>query len=112
MALAYDRGNIISKQARGGLTLEGTGSQFKPYLNGTWVHDFEGRPGYIGANLVGGILGNAAFLTNIADKNYGEVSGGLTYKAGNIDVSISAMSTVARHDLSVQQYRGSLSFHF
>jgi V8-like Glu-specific endopeptidase len=112
MALTYNRGSITSVQGRGGITLAGNSPKFKPYINGTWVHDFEGRPGYIGANLVGGIPGNSAFTTNVADTNYAEVSGGLTYTSGRVDLSISAMTTVARDDVSAQAYRGSIAFRF
>lgn len=38
--------------------------------------------------------------------------GGLTYSSGAVDLSVSAQTTVARTDLAMQSYRGSLTVHF
>jgi V8-like Glu-specific endopeptidase len=111
MALMIDHGPVNSVEARGGLTIAGTGS-VKPFLNGTLVHDFMNRPAVIGANFVGGVGGNVLFALNGQDKDWAEVSGGLTYESGNISISASAETTIERQDVSSQAYRGSISLKF
>lgn len=112
LALVYDRNDIRSFQGRGGLTFEGTGPKFKPYLNATYVHEFEDRPGFVGANIAGGIPGFAAFNTNFTDRNYGEVSAGLTWTTGAVDLSLHAQTSIFRKDIEAQSYSGSVSFRF
>lgn len=111
MALMINRGAVNSVQARGGLTIAGTGA-VKPFLNGTLVHDFMDRPAVLGANFVGGVGGNVLFALNGQDKDWAEVSGGLTYETGNISFSASAETTIERQDVSSQAYRGSVSIKF
>lgn len=111
MALMIDRGAVNSVQARGGLTIAGTGT-VKPFLNGTFVHDFMDRPAVLGANFVGGAGGNVLFALNGQDKDWAEVSGGVTYETGNISFSASAETTIERQDVSSQAYRGSISIKF
>ncbi len=111
MALMINRGPIDSVQARGGLTIAGTGT-VKPFLNGTFVHDFMDRPAVFGANFVGGVGGNVLFALNSQDQDWAEVSGGLTYETGNLSFSASAETTIERQDVSSQAYRGSISFKF
>ena len=112
MALMIDRAPINSVQGRAGLNFQGTGAKVRPFLNATYVHEFEDRPGVIGANFVGGIGGNVLFGLNSVDTDYVEVSGGLTVTTGTVALSVSAESTVARQDYSGQAYRGSISFKF
>jgi len=111
MALMINRGAVNSVQARGGLTIAGTGT-VKPFLNGTLVHDFMDRPAVLGANFVGGVGGNVLFALNGQDKDWAEVSGGVTYETGNISFSASAETTIERQDVSSQAYRGSVSIKF
>ena len=111
MALMINRSPAESVEARGGLTIAGTG-KVKPFVNGTIVHDFEDRPAVLSANFVGGIGGNVLFALNGQDHDWAEVSGGLTYDSGNIALSVSAETTIERQDLSSQAYRGSISFKF
>lgn len=112
LALVYDRNDIRSIQGRGGLTFEGTGPTFKPYLNATYVHEFKDRAGYVGTNIAGGIPGFAAFNTNATDKNYGEVSAGVTWTTGTVDLSLHAQTSIFRKDIEAQSYSGSVSFRF
>lgn len=110
-ALMINRGPANSVQARGGLTIAGTG-KVKPFLNGTIVHDFMDRPAVLGANFVGGVGGNVLFALNSQDKDWFEASGGLTYESGNIAISASAETTIEREDVSAQAYRGSFTIKF
>ncbi|MCW3847304.1 autotransporter domain-containing protein [Sphingomonas sp. LB-2] len=113
MALAVDRRPINSLQGRAGLSFTGTGPKVRPFLSGTYVHEFNDRPNVIGANLAGGgIGGNVLFDLNSQDTDYFEVGGGLSVTAGSVDLSVSAETTVARDDVSGQAYRGSISFRF
>lgn len=111
VALDLRRRAFTSYQGRAGLTLGAKSSTVRPFVTGTYVHEFSDQPDSVFANLVGAPSG-FAFALNGQDKDWGEVSGGLTLKAGSVDLSISADTTIARSDLSVQTYRGSITFRF
>ncbi|MBX3594626.1 autotransporter domain-containing protein [Sphingomonas sp.] len=112
MALNVQRPKYTSLQGRAGLTLSTKSGGVRPFLTGTYVHEFQDQPNSVGANLVGGIGGGTRFALNGQDKDWGEISGGLTMKTGSVDLSIAADTTVSRSDLSAQTYRGSVTFHF
>ncbi len=112
VALDLQRQEYSSWQGRAGLTFAaGKSSKVRPFVTGTYVHEFNDQPDAVFANLVGA-PNNFAFALNGQDKDWGEISGGLTLKAGSIDLSISADTTIARSDLSAQTYRGSVTFRF
>ncbi|KQN31323.1 transporter [Sphingomonas sp. Leaf34] len=110
-ALFFDRDSFDSVQGRAGLTLSGGGS-VRPYAAANYVHDFQSTPGYFGANFVGGIGPNALFALARQDKNWGEVSAGLTLVGDRVDLSIGADTTVERKDVSNQSYKGSVKIRF
>ena len=110
-ALFVDRNSFDSVQGRAGLFLSG-GASLKPYVAANYVHDFNSTPGVFGANFVGGIGPNALFALAGQDKNWGEVSGGLTLVGDRVDVSIGADTTIERSDVSNQTYKGSISIRF
>jgi subtilase-type serine protease len=110
-ALFVDRDSFDSLQGRAGLTLAGGGS-IRPYAAANFVHDFQSTPGVFGANFVGGIGPNALFALAGQDKNWGEVSAGLTLVGDRVDVSIGADTTVERKDVSNQSYKGSIKLRF
>jgi uncharacterized protein YhjY with autotransporter beta-barrel domain len=112
MALDIDRNDYESYQGRAGLTVAGKSDGLRPFVTATYVHEFGDRPATVGANLVGGTGANVAFALNGQDKDWGEVSGGLTFRTGAVDLSVSADSTFLRSDLSAQTYRGSITFRF
>ncbi len=112
MALDIDRNDYESYQGRAGLTVAGKSDGLRPFVTATYVHEFGDRPATVGANLVGGTGANVAFALNGQDKDWGEVSGGLTFRTGAVDLSVSADSTFLRSDLSAQTYRGSVTFRF
>lgn len=112
-ALVYDRDSVNSVQARAGLSLAGKpGSKVQPYFNADLVHEFKDAPASFGANFVGGLGPNAIFALAGTDKNWAEVGGGIGFSTGNVDLSISADTTIGRKDVSNQSYRGSITFHF
>lgn len=110
-ALFVDRDSFDSLQGRAGLTLSG-GASIKPYAAANFVHDFQSTPGVFGANFVGGIGPNALFALAGQDKNWGEISAGLTLVGDRVDVSVGADTTVERKDVSNQSYKGSITLRF
>ncbi|MCP3729753.1 autotransporter domain-containing protein [Sphingomonas sp. MG17] len=111
MALDLRRQAFDSFQGRAGLTLGGKGA-FRPYVTGTYVHEFNDQPGFVRANLVGGAGNGVLFALNGDDKDWAEISGGITFRTGTVDLSLAADTTLFRDDLSAQTYRGSVTFHF
>jgi hypothetical protein len=112
MALASQIGTYRNVQARGGLTAELAGGAVRPYATATYVHDFVDHPAVFEANLVGGVNAPAAFALAGTDHDWGEISGGLTFRTGNVDLGIAAQTTIERSDISMQSYRGSVTVHF
>ncbi len=110
-ALFVDRDSFDSLQGRAGLTLGASGS-FRPYAAANYVHDFQSTPGVFGANFVGGIGPNALFGLAGQDKNWGEISAGLTLVGDRVDISVGADTTVERKDVSNQSYKGSIKIRF
>ncbi|MBA3940222.1 MAG: autotransporter domain-containing protein, partial [Sphingopyxis sp.] len=112
-ALTVDRSAFNSLQGRAGLALSGKpGSSFQPHLGADYVHEFMDAPASFGATFVGGPGPNAIFGLTGTDKDWFEVGGGVTFKTGNVDLSIGADTTIGRKDVSYQSYRGSVTFHF
>ncbi|MCR5870098.1 MULTISPECIES: autotransporter domain-containing protein [unclassified Sphingomonas] len=112
MALDINRADYNSLQGRAGLTVAGKSDGLRPFVTATYVHEFKNRSPIVGATLIGGINGDVAFALNGQDKDWGEVSGGITFRTGSVDLSLSADTTIARSDLSAQSYRGSITFRF
>lgn len=110
-ALRYARTSLDSLQGRAGLTLSG-GTSIRPMLSGYFVHEFTKQALSIGANFVGGNGPNAIFALGGRDRDWAEVSGGLTITTGKVDLSVSADTTISRDDVSNQSYRGTIAFHF
>lgn len=110
-ALNLTRQAYDSVQGRAGLTLGGKGA-FRPYVTATYVHEFLDQPNYVKANLIGGTPGGVFFALNGEDKDWGEISGGITFRTGSVDLSLAADTTVLRSDISAQTYRGSVTFRF
>lgn len=110
-ALRYARTSLDSLQGRAGFVLSG-GTSIRPQLSAYWVHEFTKQAVSIGANFVGGNGPNAIFALGGRDRDFGEISGGLTITTGKVDLSVSADTTVSRDDVSNQSYRGTIAFHF
>ena len=112
-ALRFDRQDLDSEQARGGLALASSGdSRIKPFASAYFVHDFKDRPGVFGANFVGGIGPSATFALAGRDQNWGEAAAGLSYNSGIVEFSVSANTTIERKDVKNQAYGGSVKLHF
>ena len=113
-ALVFTRADLSSVQGRAGLNFTGSkDSAFKPFVSANYVHEFDRqRPDSVFANFVGGSGPDARFLLASIDRNWFEVSGGITYTAGNIELSLSADTTAARSDVQNQSYRGAVKLRF
>lgn len=113
-ALVYNRADLSSVQGRAGINLTSTnGSAFRPYLSASYVREFDSqRPNVVGANFVGGGGPDARFLLAGIDRDWLEISGGVSYTVGNVVLSLSADTTVERQDIENQSYRGAIKIRF
>ncbi|MDP3906465.1 autotransporter domain-containing protein [Novosphingobium sp.] len=111
-ALVYDRFDARSVQGRGGFVLNGVG-KIRPTASVNYVHEFRDQPTSLAARFVGGLQGvNPGFALAGFDKDWIEAAAGLTLTTGNVDISLSADTTIARDDVKNQAYRASVSFRF
>lgn len=112
-ALVYKPGTLDSAQARAGFNAHSTSATVKPYVSAYWVHDFGRQPGFVGANFVGGVGPNALFAVATSDRDWGEISGGLSIAAGDkLRLSVGANTTIGRKDVTNQSYHGTVTFSF
>jgi len=115
-ALQFDHSDFESLQGRAGLTLgPGTssgGTILRPYASAYYVHNFRDTPGTFGANFVGGVGPSALFGLPGQDKEWGEISAGLTYTSDKLELSVGTDTTVWRSDVSNQSYRGAVKIRF
>ncbi|GAA0313776.1 hypothetical protein GCM10009087_25160 [Sphingomonas oligophenolica] len=110
-ALTYYRDSYDSLQARAGLHLSG-GKTVKPYLAAYEVHELDDEPGLIAANFTGAIGPTALFAVAGQDKDWAEVSGGLSYSTGKVEISVGADTTIWRTDVANQSYHGTVKLSF
>jgi hypothetical protein len=110
-ALTIDREPVKSIESRLGLEVNGSG-KVRPYLSAYWIHDFDTNAGTVGANFVGGVGPNVPFSIAAKDKNWAEVSGGLSIDTGSVSLGVSADTTIGRADVANQSYRGTIKFRF
>ena len=111
-ALVIERGKQTSAQARLGLDLAGKG-KVRPYVSGSLVHDFKGNPAWFGGTFAGALPAPLArFALASRDRNWGELSGGLSVEKGGLSLSLAADTTLGRKDVSNQAYRAAISLRF
>jgi uncharacterized protein YhjY with autotransporter beta-barrel domain len=110
-ALTIDRPDYDSIQGRAGFVMEGVG-RIRPNVTAAYVHEFEDRATGFLSNFVGGVGGNVLFDLAGQDRNWFEVTGGVTMETGNLELSLAADTTLARRDVSNQSYRASVKFRF
>ena len=110
-ALTYYRDSYDSLQGRLGLHLSG-GKTVKPYFSAYAVHELDSQPGLVAANFTGAIGPTALFAVAGTDKDWAEVSGGLSYSTGKVEISVGADSTIWRTDVANQSYHGTVKFSF
>ncbi len=111
-AMVFDRPDFRSIQGRLGLDLAGKG-KIRPFLSGSFVHDFRTNP-YLYNGTFAGALPGPMVTYNLAgqDRNWAEVSGGLSIDTGRIGLSLSADTTIGRDDVKNQAYRAAISLRF
>ena len=109
-ALEIDRTEYESLQARAGVMVDGRG-RIRPNVSAAYVHEFLERSSVFGASFVGG-SGNVLFDLASQDKDWIEVTGGLSIDAGNAEISVAADTTIGRDDVSNQSYRASVKIRF
>lgn len=109
-ALDIDRREYESLQGRAGLVIDGVG-RIRPNASASYVHEFSDHASGFGAGFVGG-TGNVLFDLAGQDKDWFEVTGGLTIDAGNAEISVAADTTIERDDVSNQSYRASVKIRF
>jgi outer membrane autotransporter protein len=111
-ALAIDREEYRSLQGRAGILLNGSGGGLLPHFAATYVHDFEEQPEAFGANFVGGTGAPVLFGLTSDDSDWLELTGGLTYNVGRVELSVSVDSTLGRDSVENQSYRAGLKIRF
>lgn len=111
-ALRYERNQLHSLQARVGFAATTT-TKIRPYVSGYFVRENEnrGRSSEL-ANFVSGVGPGQAFALFSTDKNWGELSGGLTYAGEQVSVSVGADTTIFRDDVRNQSYKASVAIKF
>ncbi|MCT8001312.1 S8 family serine peptidase [Sphingomonas sanguinis] len=111
-ALAYDRDSFLSVQGRAGLQLDGDAGGLRPFASAYYVHDFEDRPNVAFVGFANGTALRIPFAVATQDRDWGELSAGLSYRTGRMTVSVAADTTVARSDVRNQAYRAGLAIAF
>ncbi len=111
-AMVFQRQNFSSLQGRLGLDLAGKG-KLRPFLSGSFVHDFRTHPYLFNGTFAGALPGPmATFNLTGQDQNWAEVAGGLSIDTGRVALSLSADTTIGRDDVKNQAYRASISLRF
>lgn len=111
-ALQYDLGTFDSFQGRAGATAKVTTGAFRPYVTANYVHEFEDRPAFFGANFRGGVGPQALIALPGTDRDWAEVSGGVAFGTDRISFAVEAETTIERKDVSNQAYKGTVTFRF
>lgn len=111
-ALVYGRDAFLSVQGRAGLQLDGNAKGLRPFASAYYVHDFHDRSDTAFVGFANGTALRVPFAVARQDRDWGELSAGLSYSAGRVTVSVAADTTVARSDVRNQAYRAGLKIAF
>lgn len=111
-ALVYGRDEFLSVQGRAGLQLGGQSQGFRPFASAYYVHDFHDQPNSAFVGFANGTPLRVPFAVATQDRDWGELSAGLSYRRDKVTVSIAADTTVARSDVRNQAYRAGLKIAF
>lgn len=111
-ALQYDLGTFDSFQGRAGVTAKVATGAFRPYVTANYVHEFEDRPAFFGANFRGGVGPQALIALPGTDRDWAEVSGGVAFGTDRLSFAVEAETTIERKDVSNQAYKGTVTFRF
>ncbi len=111
-ALVYDRDDFLSVQGRAGLQLDGNAQGLRPFASAYYVHDFHDRSDTSFVGFANGTALRVPFAVAAQDRDWGELSAGLSYRSGRVTVSVAADTTVERSDVRNQSYRAGLKIAF
>jgi uncharacterized protein YhjY with autotransporter beta-barrel domain len=111
-ALTIDREEYQSLQGRAGVIINSGHGPLRPHFAATYVHEFEEQDTAFAANFVGGTGAPVLFGLTSDDRDWGEISGGLTYDFGPLELSLSLDTTLGRDNFSNQTYRAGLKLSF
>lgn len=111
-ALVYGRDAFLSVQGRAGLQLDGNAQGFRPFASAYYVHDFNDRSDTALVGFANGTALRVPFAIATQDRDWGELSAGLSYRTGRVTVSVAADTTVDRTDVRNQAYRAGLKVAF
>lgn len=112
LALRYDIGAIDSLEGRIGATANARLGALRPYIAANFVHAFDDRPDLFGANFAAAPGAIGVFPLAASDRNWGEVSAGVTLGTGRVQLNLAAETTVGRDDLEQRSYRAGLRLAF
>jgi uncharacterized protein with beta-barrel porin domain/V8-like Glu-specific endopeptidase len=119
LALVIDGVQYESLQGRIGVDLGGSApvnetTTVTPRFTAAYVHEFNDQPNAFTAAFAATGFGPAAvgFLLPNADRDWGEVGGGLRISGRRVSVDVTADTTVGRGDLDYRTYRASVSIRF
>jgi subtilase-type serine protease len=111
-ALRYNLGDFNSIQGRAGATVTAQAGTIRPYLAANYVHEFHDAPGAFAANFVNGIGAPAIFALPGTDRDWGEVSGGVTVGGERFSLTVAGDTTIWRDDLRNWTARGTVAVRF
>lgn len=111
-ALVYGADDMLSVQGRAGVQLDGNAQGFRPFASAYYVHDFDDRPNVAFVGFANGTGLRVPFAVATRDRDWGELSAGLSYRSGRVTVSVAADTTIDRADVRNQAYRAGLQLAF
>jgi outer membrane autotransporter protein len=111
MALDIASHDSESLDGRAGVSINGHHGSLRPYVSLYYVHDFLNGPSEFSAGFVG-TQAVAPFALASADKDWGEIAGGLSFTTGRVEIGVDVTTTVARDDVRNQSYRGRIGIRF
>jgi subtilase-type serine protease len=111
-ALVTGKDEFLSVQGRAGLQLDGDAQGLRPFASAYYVHDFHDRPNAAFIGFANGTPLRVPFAVATQDQDWGELSAGISYRARNVTVSLSADTTIERTDVRNQAYRAGMKLSF
>ena len=111
-ALVYGGDDFLSVQGRAGVQLDGNADGLRPFASAYYVHDFHDRSDTSFVGFAGGTPLRVPFAVATQDRDWGELSAGLSYRRGRVTLSVAADTSVERSDVRNQAYRAGLKIAF
>lgn len=112
LALALDRSDFKTTQARAGLAYQRQAGALRVDLHGQWVWELERGPRLIGANFAAGVGPEAGFLLGGQDRRWGEAGLAVNYDTGAFSLGAGVETTIGRASAEMQIYRIQGTYRF